>query len=176
MQENRNPGIKWGLIAGVVMVLWHVIEWKMGLSYFFSYKLRLITLVIWAVLALLAGLEARKQQQGFIGFKAAIKPIFTTYVISYLFVAIFIYILYTVIEPSLQEASKQYLMKDTEWLLKWMKAPKAEIDKQLKDIQTGDYSISIKSTVLDYLKNLIKFFVWAVILALIVRKKAPQGR
>ncbi|MDQ0109251.1 hypothetical protein J2T02_004394 [Chitinophaga terrae (ex Kim and Jung 2007)] len=176
MKENANPGVKWGIIAGIVMVLWYLAEWKMGTDYFFSYKLRLVSLVAWAVMALMAGLEARKQQHGYIGFKAAIKPIFTTYVISTLIVAIFTYLLYTVIDPSLVETSRTYLMKDTEWLLKAMKAPQEEIDKQLKDIKTGDNSITVTSTILDYLKNLIKFFVWTVVLALIVRRKAPQPR
>jgi hypothetical protein len=176
MLKNSNPGIKWGIIAGVVMTLWYVAEWKMGPDVFFSYKLRLLSLVAWAVMALMAGLQARKQQGGFIGFKAAIKPVFTTYVISTLMVAAFTYVLYTVIDRSLQDISKEYLMRDTEWLLQKMKAPKDEINKQLKDIKTGDYSINVTSTILDYLKNLIKFFAWSVVLAVIVRRKAPQTR
>jgi hypothetical protein len=174
MQQNSNPGIKWGLLVGVIMIVWNLLTWQAGYEYLFSLKLKFAQFVVWAILGICSGIARRKELGGFIGIKDAIKPIFTTFIISSLLVAIYNYVVFTyVASPEFLEVSKQYLMKDTEWLLSAFKAPQEEIDKQLKDLKGADYQVTISSSFIEYLRNLIKFFIVSVVLALIVRKKAP---
>ena len=175
MQQKSNPGIKWGLLIGLAMILWNMLTWAAGLDYLFSLKLKFVQFIVWALLGLLAGQEKKKQLNGYIGFKDAIKPIFTMFIISSLLVAIYNYVVFTYVAPNLLEASKQHLMNDTEWLLRAFKAPQDEINKQLKDLKEADYHISIASSFMEYLRNLIKFFVVSGILAMIIRKKRPEG-
>ncbi|SEW41890.1 DUF4199 domain-containing protein [Chitinophaga arvensicola] len=174
MQQNSNPGLKWGIIVGLAMILWNVLIWVAGPDYLFSLKLKFLQFVVWAALGILAGLEKKKQLGGYIGFKDAIKPIFTTFVISSLMMAVYNYVAFSyVADNHLLELSKQHLMEDTAWLLQKMKAPQYEIDKQLKDLKEADYRVTISSAFIDYLRNLIKFFMVSAVLAVIVRKKAP---
>ncbi|MEZ2444230.1 DUF4199 domain-containing protein [Chitinophaga sp. RCC_12] len=174
MQQNSNPGIKWGLLVGLAMIVWNVLIWVAGPDYLFSLKLKFIQFVVWAVLGIFAGLERKKQLGGYIGFKDAIKPIFTTFVISSLMIAVYNYVVFTYMyDNNLMELSKKHLMEDTAWLLRKFRAPQEEIDKQLKDLKDADYRVTISSAFIDYLRNLIKFFVVSAILAVIIRKKQP---
>ncbi|TWF41588.1 uncharacterized protein DUF4199 [Chitinophaga polysaccharea] len=176
MQKNTNPGLKWGLLVGVIMIAWNLITWKAGYEYLFSLKLKFIQFIVWAVLGMLAGIARRKELGGYIGFKEAIKPIFTTFILSSLLVAVYNYVVFNYMAtPAFLEISKQHLMKDTEWLLHAFKAPQEEIDKQLNDLKNADYRVTMASSFIEYLRNLIKFFIVSAVLALIVRKKAPVG-
>ena len=174
MQQNSNPGLKWGILVGLAMIVWNVLIWVAGPDYLFSLKLKFLQFAVWAALGVFAGLEKKKQLGGYIGFKDAIKPIFTTFIISSLMIAVYNYVTFVYFyDAHLTALSKQHLMEDTAWLLQKMKAPQYEIDKQLKDLNDADYRVTISSAFIEYLRNLIKYFVVAAILAVSIRKKAP---
>lgn len=174
MQQNSNPGLKWGILVGLAMIVWNVLIWVAGPDYLFSLKLKFLQFAVWAALGVFAGLEKKKQLGGYIGFKDAVKPIFTTFIISSLMIAVYNYVTFVYFyDAHLMELSKQHLMEDTAWLLQLMKAPQYEIDKQLKDLNEADYRVTMSSAFIDYLRNLIKFFVVAAILAASIRKTAP---
>ena len=74
-----NPGIKWGIIAGVVAILVNIIVWQVSHELFFSFVLGMILLVVFVLFSVLAGLQQKRALGGFIDFKQALKPVFLTF-------------------------------------------------------------------------------------------------
>ncbi|NML38356.1 DUF4199 domain-containing protein [Chitinophaga sp. G-6-1-13] len=174
MQQSSNPGVKWGFISGIVLILLNVVAWKAGNDVLFSMWNNLTQLLLFIILGALAGRELKKSYGGYIGFKAVLKPVFTTFVIGWLLSAIFQFVLYKYLEPGLPEALKAYTLANTEHFMRWGKAPQDEITKQIDSIKTTDFSVNFTKSFLLYLKHIIFFFGVAVVVSLILRKKAPD--
>ncbi|MCW3466799.1 DUF4199 domain-containing protein [Chitinophaga nivalis] len=173
MQQTSNPGIKWGIISGLVLIFLNVISWVAGSSILFAWWNSIIQLLIFAFFGILAGIEAKKAAGGFISFKDVLKPVFITFIIGTLMITLYQYVLYKFIDPSLVDALKHHIMQATESTLRMMKAPQDEIDKQLDELNGTDFNVGLSKSFMDFLKGIIFYFVISVIIALIVRKKAP---
>lgn len=173
MQQTANPGIKWGIISGLVLILLNVIAWVAGTAVLFSWWNSVFQLLLFIVFGVLAGKERKKQLGGYIGFKEVIKPVFTTFVLGMLLMSVYQFILYKYIDPSLSDSLKQNLLASTEKWMSRMKAPQEDIEKQLDDINATDFSVTLSKSFMDYLKAVTFYFGIAVIISLILRKKAP---
>ncbi|WP_212003490.1 DUF4199 domain-containing protein [Chitinophaga sp. HK235] len=174
MQQSSNPGIKWGIVSGLVLILLNVISWVAGSDVLFAWWNGVCQLVLFIVFGVLAGKERKKQIGGYIGFKELIKPVFTTFVIGLLMVSVYQFILYKLIDPHLSETLKEHTLGMTERILTRMKAPQEEIDKQLDSINATDFSVTIAKSLMDYLKSVTFYFAISAIISLILRKKAPE--
>ncbi|NLR62848.1 DUF4199 domain-containing protein [Chitinophaga varians] len=174
MQESPNPGVKWGFIAGAVLILLNVATWKAGPQVLFSFWNSISQLVLLIIFAVLAGRERKKQVGKYIGFKTVIRPVYTTFVLSMLMVTVYQFVLYKYIDPSLSAALKADTLVSTERTMRYLKAPQDIIDQQLEGIKAADFSVSIAKSFLDYLKVLIFYFGIAAIVSLFLRKKAPE--
>ncbi|MBC9929575.1 DUF4199 domain-containing protein [Chitinophaga qingshengii] len=175
MQQSSNPGVKWGIIAGVVLILLNVLSWIGGTSMMFSFWNGIFQLALIIVFAVLAGKESKKQAGGYIGFKDLLKPLFTTFIIGTLLMAVFQFIQFKFIDPKLADALRDHTLSTTESLLRRFGAPQEEIDKQLDSISATDFGVTPAKSLMNYLKGLIFYFAVSAIIALILRKKAPEG-
>ncbi|MFY0254945.1 DUF4199 domain-containing protein [Chitinophaga sp. 30R24] len=175
MQQSTNPGIKWGIIGGILLVLLNVLTYVAGPSVLFSWWNSLLQLTVFIVVAFLAGKEKKKELGGYISFKDALKPVFTAFIIGTAIITVYQYILYKFIDPQLVDALKQNLLDSTaKWMHKF-KAPQEEIDKQLDELSKTDFNVSFAKSFMDFLKGIIFYFVIAAIVAVIIRKKPSQG-
>lgn len=175
MQQKSNPGIKWGIAGGIILVFLNVITLIAGPSVLFSWWNSILQLAVFIVIALMAGREQKKELGGYINFKEALKPIFTTFIIGTAIITIYQYILYKYIDPQLVDALKQNLLDST---AKWMhrfRAPQDEIDKQLDELSKTDFNVGFAKSFMDFLKGIIFYFVVAAVLSMIIRKKRPEG-
>ncbi|HVI46671.1 MAG TPA: DUF4199 domain-containing protein [Chitinophaga sp.] len=175
MQQNANPGVKWGIVAGLALILLNVLSWIAGYDVLFSWWNGTVQFCLFIIFGILAGLEARKQAGGYISFKEILKPIFTTFVVGSILLAIYQYILYKFIDPNLAEGLKQHIMQATETMLHKFKAPQSEIDKQLDELNATDFKVSLARSFMDLLKSVIFYFAVSALLALILRKKNRTG-
>lgn len=176
MQQISNPGVKWGIVGGIILVFLNVLTYIAGPSILFSWWNSVIQLAVFIVIAVLAGKEKKKQLGGYINFKDVLQPVFTAFIIGTAIITIYQYILYKFIDPTLVDALKQNLLESTE---KWMhkfKAPQEEIDKQLDELAKTDFNVGFAKSFMDFLKGIIFYFVVAVIISLIIRKKPAEGQ
>lgn len=174
MQKSSNPGLLWGVVGGISLIFLNVITYVAGPSVLFSWWNSVLQLAVFIVIAIFAGLEAKKQQNGYIGFKEVLKPVFTAFIIGTAIITVYQYVLYKYIDPKLVDALKDNLLESTE---KWMhkfKAPQEEIDKQLDELSKTDFNVGIKKSFMDFLKGIIFYFAIAAIISLIIRKKPAE--
>lgn len=169
-----NPGIKWGLIAGVVIVLAGIALYLTDQPTLFSLKFNFIQLFICAVTGLLAGLEQKKKAGGYISFKEALQPVFITFVIGTLVGTLFIYIIANYIDPELPARMKAADIKSIEQM-EAEQHPGGVTDEQLRDqltkLKQQDYSLTFVASMLSYLTGLFLNFILSAILAAVIRKK-----
>ena len=169
--STLNPGIKWGLIAGVAGVLANIAVWTSSREMFFSFVMGLITAGIFTVFSVLAGLEKKRAQKGIISFKEALQPVFLTFVIAGLLLAIYTYVVYNFIDPTVPAQAKQYAISTTDRMLHALGMPEDDIEKEIDDIRQHDFSMTPGGTLLTYFSLLIRYFVLAAIVSVIIRKK-----
>jgi hypothetical protein len=167
----RNPGIKWGLIAGVVAILVNIIVWKVSHEAFFNFILGMILLVVFVIFSIFAGLEQKRALGGFIDFKQALKPVFLTFVIGGLMAVLCTYVFYNFVDPAIPDMAKQHELIRVEKGLQWAKMPEDDIQKQLDDIRKQDYHMPATGIILTYFSLLIRYFVIAAIVSICIRKK-----
>ncbi|MBS0032226.1 DUF4199 domain-containing protein [Chitinophaga sp. 22321] len=176
MQQSSNPGIKWGIVGGIILVFLNVLTYIAGPSVLFSWWNSVIQLAVFIVIAILAGKEKKKQLGGYISFKQALQPVFTAFIIGTAIITVYQFVLYKYIDPTLVDALKQNLLESTE---KWMhkfKAPQEEIDKQLDELAKTDFNVGFAKSFMDFLKGIIFYFAVAAIISLIIRKKPAEGQ
>ncbi|MBW8687733.1 DUF4199 domain-containing protein [Chitinophaga rhizophila] len=169
-----NPGLKWGVIAAVVVIATGIALYYTDQPTFFSLKFSFIQLFICAIIGLLAGLEKRRHLGGFIGFKDAIQPIFTTFVIGTLAGTLLTYIVCNYIDPELPARMKAMDLKMLEEMQQSHNTQgitDADLNDALTKLKQQDYSLTFVASMLSYFTGLFLDFVVAAILAVIIRKK-----
>ena len=169
--SSLNPGIKWGLVAGVVAVLVNIIMWQANREMFFSFILGLIIAIVFVVFSVLAGIEKKRKQGGFIEFKQALQPVFLTFVIGGLFAVTCTYVFYNFVDPTIQAQAKKYALATTDRVLHSLGMPEDQIDEQMDGIRELDYSMGPGKAILTYFSLLIRYFVLAAIVAVCIRNK-----
>ncbi|PSL23396.1 DUF4199 domain-containing protein [Chitinophaga ginsengisoli] len=169
-----NPGIKWGLIASVVIVLAGLGLYYTDQQTLFSLKFNFIQLFICAVTGLLAGLEQKRKAGGYSSFKEALQPIFITFVIGTLVGTLFMYIIANYVDPGLPARMKAGDLKALEQMEAAQKAAginDSRLSEQLTQLKQQDYSLTLVASILSYLTGLFLDFIIAAILAVVIRKK-----
>ncbi|TWV98877.1 DUF4199 domain-containing protein [Chitinophaga pinensis] len=169
-----NPGIKWGLIAAVVVIATGIALYYTDQPIFFSLRFNFIQLLICAIAGLLSGLEQKRRQGGFIGFKAGLQPIFMTFVIGTLAGTVLTYIIVNFVDPELPARMKAMDLKILDEMSKTHQGPgvtEADLDARLTELKQSDYSITFVRSMLSYFTGLFLDFVIAAILAAVIRRK-----
>jgi uncharacterized membrane protein (DUF106 family) len=169
-----NPGIKWGLIAGAIGIIAGIIVYLTDVPMLFSLKFGILLLVIYGVCGLLAGLQRKKQEGGYIGFKNALQPIFATFVIAALMGTIFTYVLANFIDNTLAGQMKEANIKtylEMASMQRAMGTSQQEYEQGLEMLKNQDYQVTLAGSLLSYLRSLFQYFVVSAILSLIIRKK-----
>lgn len=173
MKFTSNPGIKWGIISGLASVLLSVGIWVLAPEMMFSFWLIILSVVLFILFGVLAGLERKKALGGYMSFKEGLQPVFLSFVIGSLIISIYSYILYNYLEPTMPDQLKHYSLESTEKWMKKFKAPQEQIDEQLDKVAAQDFTMTLGKTAMTYLQGLIFYFVVAAIISLIIRKKRP---
>ncbi|WEK34590.1 MAG: DUF4199 domain-containing protein [Candidatus Pseudobacter hemicellulosilyticus] len=170
---QKNIGLTYGLIGGLVSAVSVLVFYLGGVSLFLNWALNWIPIVIVIVLAVLAGVQQRKVNGGYLPFGQALKTTFTVFVVAVGIQTIFTYVLLNVIDTEFRDAMQLAAIEKTEEVLRNFKMPEDKIDEAMKQAANSD-SYSIKSMTLGFAFNsLLCFIVALIISAIIKRNKAP---
>lgn len=164
-----NPGVKWGLIAGLALIIINVSAWLGYPDFYFSTLLKVIIFLVMVVTAILAGLEKKRQLGGYIRFKSGIQAVFLVFVISSLFLSLYIYISFKVMSPAMQA---RYLQSDAAMsrsIMQKLGMPEEEIKAEMQNYGRAP---EISTIIFGYVYSLIRYFFVAAIISFSIRKKA----
>ncbi len=170
--QTSNPGVSYGLIAGLSLIVFTVLLYLGGVDFFiggFAY----LSYVIVIVFAVLAPLKKRKANGGFLPFADALKITFTVFAIAFLMQVLFNYILMNYIDTGFRDALTQATYDKMEQMMKRFGASDEQIDKQL-NVAMQDNPHSLKNAMLGYGIWCIVFFIVSLIIAAIVKRNKPE--
>lgn len=166
-----NIAMKYGLIAGLIVVVITLLQYLGGLDMFMS-PLGYVSYLIIITMAVLAALKVRKGNEGFLEFKDALKITFTVFALSLLLQTVFTYILFNFIDIPFKEAvSVETMNKSEQWMRKAGMSD-ADIDKWLES-ERGKDPYSIGRVAMGYATFCIVSFIFCLLISAIVRKSKP---
>jgi len=165
----RNPGLKYGVFCGAVIVLLMYIFAQTnpeGLFYYGKY-------VFWGLYLIamfLATFEARRQAGGFISFRPALRPAFLTFVVASLQYFVFYYALVNYVDTSIIEIEREVAISAIESTRNMV--GDQQVEDMIETIQAEDYGFHLSDMLWAYVRNLIfPGFIFALFVAFLVRKQ-----
>ncbi len=130
----NNPMIKWGAYLGAAQILFAILsyvvnkDWLMG-----SAVGLLISGVVTIVFLVMAMKEEKSNNEGYLSFGEGLKTGMGAYILGTLISALFMWILFNFIDPSLIEFSKEYTIetvrKTTEMMGEMFNAPEEAMEE-----------------------------------------------
>lgn len=168
---KQNTGLTYGLIGGLIMAVIHLLLYLGGTSYFLG-PLNWAGALIVLVLAVLAGLQQKKANGGFLEFGEALKVSFTVFAIAFLIQTIFSYVLLNLIDPSFRDALELATLEKAEEVLRAFGMSENQIDEAMKRSMNRN-SYSLLNMSLGFAINCIGCFLVSLIIAAIIKKKRP---
>lgn len=170
--KKTNPLIQYGLLSGLVSILFLIVLY-MGGAKFFTSPIAWCGILIPIIFAVLACRKQKKENGGFLEFKEALKISFGVPVLSSFLYSIASYFLLNFIDTAFRESLLQATIEMTQKMMQRFGAPQDAIDKAVQQmITTNPWSLG--KTLLSFAWFCIVWFIIALIISAIVKKKKPE--
>ncbi|HLO81917.1 MAG TPA: DUF4199 domain-containing protein [Chitinophagaceae bacterium] len=170
--KKSNILLQYGLISALVSLLVFVLMYIGGTEVIGS-PFALATWFIPIIIVVLALRRAKKENNGFLEFREALKISFGVLVCSTLATSIFSYLLYHYIDPAFGERMVQLTMEKSQQFMEKLGTPQDAIDKAVKEM-TFENLFSFKKVFQGFMFGCIFNFIVALIIAAIMKKKKPE--
>ncbi len=167
-----NEGIKYGVICGLIAVLFMYGSWAAGLNTFVTTQFYTNFIPYMIPIIIYGGFQVRKQNDGILPYGQALKFSFLAYVIVGVIVALGTYILYNLIDKELTMKSLQVGLEKTRAMMEKFGASEDDIEKAMKKAQEdGAKGTGIGKILL----GTGLFYIWdfckSLLIALVIRKE-----
>jgi hypothetical protein len=169
----NNKGLNNGLLAGLVGIIILLIAYFVDMGFYMNYA-GYVVYVAYLYFMYSAAKQTREEQGGFISFGKLLGPVFLTFVIAALLVAVFQYVMYNFIDTSLIDALYDQAVLQVERMsgLLGEEGVEAALDK----LEEDGVSYNIGTVVLGYgISLIIPGFIFALIIAGILKKEDKSG-
>ncbi|PVD53003.1 hypothetical protein DC498_06450 [Terrimonas sp.] len=170
--KSTNIGMTYGLISGLASVIFGLLLYLNGAKSFVS-PIAWLGFAIPIVVAVLAAAKQKKTNGGYLDFAAALKVIFTTFVIGTVISSFFNYILLNFIDIPFREALAQESTEKMQEMMQKFGAPQDAIDKATEESLKGN-NYTLGKTSLSAAFLCIFWFIVSLIIAAIIKKKKPE--
>jgi len=160
-----NTSVKYGLIGGLIYIIAQMAVYLIDPQLMFSWNnviaFMVVLIVIFAVCCVYAIRAKRKSLGGFIKFKQAFTEAFITVVVISVLLNVFNFMLYTVIDPSLEEQLREFTLNS---VAGWMEEslPEEQFDEIMSEMEDQDF-ISPLNT----LGGIVNFILYGAVVGLI---------
>jgi len=178
METLKKEGVKFGLISAVVYAILLFILYFLGIDSFTSSTLRAIPWFLMLVFAFIAGVSQLKAHDGILYFPQAIVTILLVFAISEIGAVAAEYSLYNLVDTELPGKMKEVNLEKTkasfkqfENIIDYAEGDEAQI---LTEVEEADYNFYAKDAVLKFIAWLFIDFLFALLLAAIVRKEPKK--
>jgi len=164
----ENSSVKWGLIAGLGVMVSSLLFYLVDVNLFFTAS-SYLAWVVYIVCMVFAVRDQTKAQGGFISFKEVFSTAFVVYVISSLMYYIFYYLMFNVIDPSLLDIQREMTVEMMEAFSGFLS------EEQMEEAIAEATNVGIGTISMAYLVNLIlPGAIIAAIIAAIMKKDNPN--
>lgn len=171
MGKSFANGIKFGLFAGLFSILLTVVLYVIDPVLMLNWKVGIIGIIMLIVFMVFAARGTRKSLGGYMNFgQAFIAAILVAFVSAFIGQA-FTYILYNFIDPNLVQITKEYTIEATVSVMQWFGAGQEQIDQTIEEVQKGDYSMGIKSVLMNMFSMGLISLIPALIVGAVTQKK-----
>jgi hypothetical protein len=169
----KKNGIKFGVIWATMYVLYTTILYVLGPLNLIQPQ-KYLTILIYLIIGVLVITSTKKSLNNIITFKEAFTVFFITSVIGLGISTIYDILLFNIIDPSIKEPIKEYLLNEG---IKGMKAfgVKTEDLKKFADEINNNDTFSIKNILLGYVQYLLFASIFGLILAAIFKTKTTYN-
>lgn len=164
----KNPGIKYGLLAGLIVILVEFAFAKTNPTMLFTYG-KYLFWIIYLTAMFKATFDERTLQGGLISFREALRPAFLTVVLASLCYYVFYYLLANYIQPDLTEVERASTIAGIRSMSGMV--GEAEAEKAIELLKKQDFSFGFWDLIQAYLWNLVfPGFTFALFVAFLVRR------
>jgi hypothetical protein len=160
-----------GLAAALCMILFTIGSYKGGPKLFIGDIVFLMYLFPF-VLAIVAAVVEKKQCQGYLDFRSALKICFGVIVLALAVQAVFTWTLVHMIDPAFDRALRPAVLEQTETTYRRFGMPEDEIRRNLVALKDTD-PFDPGGILLGLARNYIVGFLISLLLAFILKKKNP---
>jgi len=172
----RDHAIKWGVILGLVGIIYTVLLYIVDAALLANMWLGLFTLVLFLGLVIYAGIDYRKQIGGLLPFGKAYQHGFLTLVIGGIIGTLFNYLLYNIIDPGVVETLAEAGAENARAIAERFGAPPEAIDDAVEQARTDTIDrLQGAGVFISYLWGLIAYAIIALITGAIVKRKPPES-
>ncbi len=169
-----QTGIKYGLILGFVNIGLNLILYFFNKEYMISFTYMFVILLVGIVITVLCVREWKRENGNIISFANAFLLCMLCVAIGNLLYTIYDYILYNFIDKELAGYLKEKVLDKTVGMMEKWGAPQESIDQTIEKMEREDFSRSGLSSLTNYLKGMLFQLIPALIIAAIMKKKAPE--
>lgn len=172
--KQANPLLQFGLMSAVVGIIAYIGLYLGGVKILMSPLAFVTSYVLPIVFAVMACLAAKKQNDGYLEFGKALKTSFGVFVLTALAVSVLSYVLFNFIDLEFKQAMTEESLNMSEKMLKKFGASQDQIEKAMDEARKKD-SFSISNMMLGFAFSCFIYFLLALIIAAIVKKKNPEN-
>jgi hypothetical protein len=170
---HNKETLQFGLISALASIVIFVVIYVMGAKYFMSPMVWVSSYVLPIVFAVWGGIAAKRKSEGFLAYREALKVTFGVLVITGFLSTVFSYFIFNVLDVAFAESVKQLSIEKTMEFMQNFKVPETEIDKAIDEMIKQDM-FSAGSLLKSYAYACILYFIEALIIAAIIKKKKPE--
>jgi len=167
--------IKWGLIVGGISIALTCVIYAIDYALLANWKTGISFFVMFIGLAIYAGINYRNEIGGFLSYGKAFQHGFVLMAISGLVSAVFMIILYNVIDPELPEKLTKVGIENAQAMMESFGLPEDQMDKAMEDTRKRtENQYTVSGTAMGYGIGLIIYAVLSLITAIFVKKNEPE--
>jgi hypothetical protein len=170
----KTNGINYGLYLGGTLSILTVFAYAVNLDLFTKwwYGVGLMILVI--VFGILSAMSSKKLFGGIINFKGAFSSYFITVAVGIIISSLVSYIIFNVIDPEAANILKDKILDSQVEMMRGFGAPQESIAEVVEKMEKEGDMFSIAKVAQSIAFQLVGFSVVGLIVALVVKKEAPQ--
>ncbi|HYE54759.1 MAG TPA: DUF4199 domain-containing protein [Chitinophagaceae bacterium] len=172
MEKKQNVFLTYGLISGIVSILFALMLYLGGTEWFL-HPVAYLGFAIPIVFAVIAAVKHKRNNGGYMSFGEALKGVFLVFVIGSLLSTAFNYIMFNFVDVPFAQALTQASAEKTSEFMEKFGASQEDIDKMVENSFKGN-PYSLGKMFFGFVFGCIIWFIIALIIAAIVKKKRPE--
>tara|TARA_B110000091_G_scaffold191285_1_gene214978 strand:- start:506 stop:1036 length:531 start_codon:yes stop_codon:yes gene_type:complete len=173
-QLIKSKGLNFGLIFGIFLIFLTLYGYAIDINFFVSYWFFVIFIISFFVNAFWVMGSLKKAQEGFMSFKEGFTVFFISNAFALLLSTIFTFLIFSVIDPELQDTVKELTIQKTTETMENFNVPMDQVDIAIEDIRNQD-NFSIVSQIKGYFSTLAICSIAGLLIALILKKKEEEN-